>query len=146
MIINLQHNSSENNAVYKSVSLITSVTGTMREESSIINPIIEINGVNAATLAHCNYAQIAVFGRSYFVKDITAINANAVRVSLHSDVLSSFASEFMGLSAVIGRQENAWNLYLNDGMFKTYQNSDVYTKSFPSGFSSQNFVLAVSGS
>ena len=145
MNILLQVNGSEDNAVTKALTVITSVTGTMRDGSSIIDPVIEVNGVSPASYSGCNYCTISDFGRSYFVKNIEVKNNNCIVIHLHSDVLSSFSAEFLPLKAVIARQENKWNLYLNDGMFKTYQNSDVFTSTFPSGFSGQSYVLAVAG-
>ena len=145
MTITMQTNSSEDNAVNKALTDIQSITGTMRSSSSIIDPVIEINGVSPSSFISCNYVTIPDMGRSYFVKNIEIKNASCIILSLHVDVLSSFSAEFLPLKAVIARQENKWNLYLNDGMFKTYQNSDVFTATFPSGFSGQSYVLAVAG-
>jgi hypothetical protein len=143
--IKLQTNNSEDNRITKSVTDIMSVNGTLRAETSIIDPVILIN-CNLSEVTHCNYITIPEFKRSYFVRNIKSVRMGLVELSGHVDVLSSFADSIKGNIAIIRRQENDWNLYLNDGTFRVYQNSMVLTKSFPSGFSTQEFVLAVAGS
>lgn len=140
----LQYNRSELNRVSKEVDTILTLFGTLKAETSIIDPII-IFEASMADLASCNYMTISQFRRSYFVRNIRSIRNGLIEISGHVDVLSSFASQIRGNSAIITKQENEWNLYLNDGSFKCYQNPTVITRSFPSGFTTQEFVLAVAG-
>lgn len=140
----LQRNNSESNRVTKTIDDLLSVSGTLREETSIIDPIIKI-ACDLSDVTDCNYLSIPAFDRSYFVNNIRSIRNGIVEFSCHVDVLSSFADGIRANSAIVKRQENAWNLYLNDGSFKVYQNPTVLTKAFPSGFTTQEFVLAVAG-
>lgn len=140
----LQTNSSEKNKLDKDVAAVSTLSGTLKNETSIIDPIILIEA-DLTTLINCNYMTIPVFTRSYFVTNIRSIRNNLVEVSAHVDVLSSFASQIRNNVAIVRRQENRWNLYLNDGVFKVYQNPMVLTREFPSGFSTFEFVLAVAG-
>ena len=140
----LQTNNSEKNKLDKDLVTISTISGTLKNETSIIDPIILIE-VDLTNLISCNYMTIPVFGRSYFVTNIRSIRRNLVEVSAHVDVLSSFASQIRNNVAIVRRQENNWNLYLNDGVFKVYQNPMVLTKEFPTGFSTFEFVLAVAG-
>lgn len=141
----LQRNNSEMNRVSKSVDNLLTISGVLKEDTSIIDPVIKIK-CDLSDVTGCNYLSIPAFGRSYFVNNIRSIRNGLVEFSCHVDVLSSFASEIRGNKAIIKRQENAWNLYLNDGSFKVYQNPIVLTKSFPSGFTTQELILAVAGS
>lgn len=143
--IALQTNASEKNKLDKELTTIATVTGTLKTETSIIDPVILIVG-DLSNYIGCNYMTISSFGRSYFVNNIRSIRTNLFEISAHVDVLSSFAKGIRSNSAIARRQENKWNLYLNDGTFKVYQNPNVLTKAFPSGFSTQEFVLAVAGS
>ncbi len=143
--ISLQINNSERERLSKSVNNIITVSGVLKEETSIIDPVIMIEcDLNA--VKNCNYMTVPAFGRSYFVNNIRSIRNGLIEFSCHVDVLSSFASQIRGNTAIIRKQENDWNLYLNDGSFKVYQNPNVLTKAFPSGFTTQEFVLAVAGS
>lgn len=143
--ITLQTNASEKNKLTKDITDLTTLTGTLKNGTSIIDPVISFEG-DLTSFVNCNYMTIPTFGRSYFVNDIRSIRNNVYEISAHVDVLSSFATQIRGNTAIVRRQENQWNLYLNDGVFKTYQNPEIITKAFPSGFTKQEFVLAVAGS
>lgn len=141
----LQTNASEKNRLVKDITDIITLNGTLKDKCSIIDPII-IFEADLSDLTSCNYMTISEFGRSYFVNNIRSIREGLVEITAHVDVLSTFAEEIKTNIAIIGKSETEWNLYLNDGSLKTYQNADVLTKLFPSGFSTQEFVLAVAGS
>lgn len=143
--IQLQRNNSEPIKVDKEITNILTVTGTLREGTSIIDPVIKIE-CNIADVAGCNYLTIDAFGRKYFVKDIVSVRNNLVEFTCHVDVLSTYKNEIRNNTGIIRRQENTWNLYLNDGSLKIYQNPYVITKEFPNGFNTQEFVLAIAGS
>lgn len=142
--ISLQVNNSERERLTKAIDDILTVSGVLKKDTSIIDPVIMIE-CDLSDVVNCNYMTIPAFGRSYFVNNIRSIRNGLVEFSCHCDVLSSFASQIRNNTAIIKRQENDWNLYLNDGSFKVYQNPDVLTKAFPSGFDTQEFVLAVAG-
>ena len=142
----LYTNNSDNKKVGKSLTSLATINGTLREDCSIIDPVITVSDsvVNNSIAAACNYAKIAQFGRYYFVRNITA-KGKFWEITMHCDVLESFQTPLKALDAVIARQENRYNLYLNDGFFKTYQNPHVSIKPFPSGFTDQYYVLSVAG-
>jgi hypothetical protein len=140
----IQQNMSERNKVDKDINDVMAVSGTLKMETSVINPTIQIV-CNLSDVKDCNYMTIPIFGRSYFITSIKSIRDELVEFTCHCDVLSSFASQIRNNSAIIKKQANDWNLYLNDGSFKVYQNPMVLTKAFPTGFTTQEFVLAVAG-
>lgn len=142
--IKLMVNQSENIRLDKKTKTISTVSGTLKDSTSIIDPVITIECA-LADVVGCNYISIPKFNRFYFVNNIRSVGQGLVEFSCHVDVLSSFADEIRKNDAIIKRQENKWNLYLNDGTFKVYQNPLVLTRAFPSGFSTQEFVLAVAG-
>lgn len=141
----LQVSSSEKNKLDKDVTTLATVTGVLKSETSIINPVITIEG-DVSQFATCNYMEIPVFGRKYFVTNIRSIRNGLFEISARVDVLSTYATHIRQNTAIVHRQENRWNLYLNDGTFRIYQNPMVLTREFPNGFNTQEFVLAVAGS
>lgn len=141
----LMTNNSENNAITKNLNTITTLSGNIKESTSIIDPVIKIQA-SLDTMANCNYMYIPTFKRYYFINNIVSVTDDIVEVSAHVDVLMSFSSEIKSNRAIIRRQTNKWNLYLDDGSFRVYQNPTIITKAFPSGFNAQEFVLAVAGS
>lgn len=146
MKIVLQYNKSEKNKLTKTVTQLAEVTGTLKNATSVIDPVFIVRNMTLANIKQCNYATIASFGRSYFVTGITSVREGLWEISCHVDVLSTYADQIRALPAVIRRQEYKYNLYLDDGVFKTYQNPNIITKAFPSGFDTQSFVLAIAGS
>ena len=144
MTITLYNNISEYNAVNKSITELTTLTGTLREESSIIDPVITISDIDDY-ISSVNYAYIPDFNRYYFITNIESVRDNLWRISFHVDVLYTYRAEIKSNHAIIERNEDQYDLKLNDGLFKTQQNPRIAQFSFPSGFNTWNFVLAIAG-
>ena len=136
---------SELNRIDKELEELGTYTGVLREETSIIDPVIVLE-IDAASIATANYVYIEDFKRYYFINGITSVRNNLTEISCHVDVLMSFSNAIKEQTAIIARQEIGWNLYLDDGTLKTYSNPMVLAKAFPSGFNTQSFVLCVAGS
>lgn len=145
----LQENVSPMNMVSKTVTDIATATGNLKEGTSIIDPIIEIeSALEADILSRVNFAYIALFHRYYFVTDITLDITGLWLVSMHVDVLMSYKDAIRAQNGVVARQVNQYNMYLDDGWFMTYQNPRVVDLYFsnPAPFESQEFVLVLAGS
>lgn len=143
-VINLQYNRSEPERVDKKLVEIAMLFGELVNETSIIDPVFRIE-CDIAQVTGCNYLTVEAFGRSYFVTDIKSVRDGMAEFHCHCDVLSTYKEGIRANRAIIRKQRTKWNLYLNDGSFKIYQNPIVLTKSFPSGFTTQEIVLAVAG-
>lgn len=144
--IKLQKNKSEKNKIGKSLTdVITLNNCTLKDDTSIINPIIIANIQSTIDIVNCNYMTIQQFNRTYFINDIRFITSKIVEFSCHVDVLESYKDSIRSNNAIIRRQENKYNLYLNDGVFKVYQNPLQLVKYFPVGLTSESYLLAVAG-
>lgn len=128
----------------KEVATITTLTGELKSETSIINPVIRVE-CDLSTLARCNYMTISEFDRKYFITDIKSITNDIVEISGHVDVLGTYDSEIRSNQAIVKKQETKYNLYLNDDSLKVYQDPRITTKEFSGGFTTYEFVLAVAG-
>ena len=122
------------------------LSGDLRDESSIVDPVFLIeyqNPINA------NYAYIAEFQRYYYIRNITAVRTGLWRIELHTDVLKTFSEGILGSPCVVNRSSNRKNLYLNDHRLKRQQNEWVLTQNFPNGFNldpgNVKFILALIG-
>lgn len=145
MTLTLYKNNSEQNAVTKSLTQVQTMTGTLRNGTSIIDPVILVSDVN--NISGVNYCKINEFNRYYFINNIKSVNNNLWELSCHVDVLQSYADEIRAQSGIVERQENYFNLYLNDGnTFQVYQNPQIATIKFPSGFTDPCFIIAIAGS
>lgn len=145
MTIKFYKNLSEKNHLDKDITQIGSdITGTLREDCSIIDPIIKIESTVGAHLTECNYAYITEFGRYYFINNIKCVG-KLFEVHMHVDVLSTYKEVIRNNTAVVSRQQNNFNLYLQDGNFKTNAFPHMQVIQFPNGFSDFNFILSVAG-
>lgn len=145
MTIKFYKNLSEKNHLDKNITQQGSdVTGTLRENCSIIDPIIKIEAFTSFDITSCNYAYIAEFGRYYFINNITCVG-NLFELSMHVDVLSTYKEVIRENSAIVSRQEKHYNLYLQDGNMKQYAFPHIQIEQFPSGFSNLSLILSVAG-
>lgn len=143
MNIKIQVNHSDKRSITKTLTTHAEWEGTLKPGTDIINPVFVMQSNDLISLS--NYLTVVEFKRSYFINDIVAVNNNIVEVHCHVDVLSSFRDEILDNEAVIYRQENLWNLMLDDGSFKFQNNPEYITKPFPVGFELSEYVLTVAG-
>lgn len=135
---------SEENRLDKTLVDIGTYSGALRDNCSIINPVVLLEA-SLVDLTGANYCEIEAFGRKYFITDITSVRTNLVQLTCRVDVLSSFADEIRLNKGIVHRQQDEYNLYLNDGSLRVYGNPIVHTMSFPKGFDGYSYVLVVAG-
>lgn len=136
-------NGSEDLVVNKTLTAaMATQTCYLKKDTEITRPTIILN----VSEINFNYVYIDKFDRFYYVTGVRSIGADRWEVDLRCDTLTSFSDDIGNASAIVSRQENEWNLYLDDGSFKAYQILQTYTKKFPTGFSTHSYVLLVSGS
>lgn len=144
MIIRLFQNNSDTNVMQKSIILKAELTGTLRDDCSIIDPIVKIEGIAASDLKYINYAEIPDFGRYYYVNNII-LKGKLFECHMHVDVLKTYNDKVRAKQAIIARQENDYNLLLSDGLMKTYANPNIEIKQFPGGFTDFQYIFCVAG-
>lgn len=143
-IIELQQNTSEDNRLDKELTTLYSLEGVLKDGTSIMTPSVLVQA-SPSSLAICNYATISAFGRRYYVTNISAYRGDLTQIDMKVDVLTSWKQEIRNCTGIVYKQENLWNLYLDDGTFKCYQNPIMGSFQFPGGFNSLNYILAVAG-
>lgn len=142
----LKVNSSPVEKIGKTLSTGTDFSVTLKEGTSVLKPVLLLK--SSSSLSGFNYMYISDFNRYYFIDDIKSIRNDLWEVSGHVDVLETYATAILSNQAVIKRQQNNFNTYLNDPEWKVYANENVVAYKFSStGFSkSLKFILAVAGS
>lgn len=146
MTIKIYKNLSDNNVLDKNITQLGSdLSGTLRETCSVIDPVIKIEDFTGFDITKANYAYVAEFERYYYINNIVCITDKIFELHMHVDVLKTYASGIRSNKAVISRQENQYNLYLQDGVFKTYANPHYEIRKFPNGFSGYHFIFSVAG-
>lgn len=138
----------ENASEPKTVDKVTNIkagplTGYSREDLNILEPsiVVEYQTQTQSAILNSNYMYIEDLNRYYYIKGSPIIlNNKLMRVDGNIDVLMSHKDFLREQTAIIKRQENNWNLYLDDGFFRTYQNPIIQEKKFPNGFDLNNFT------
>lgn len=81
--------------------------GTLREGTSIVNPVIRVEcTVPGFTL---NYAYIPIFQRYYFITDVKSVRKNLWEISLKCDVLMTFKTGILSIRTRVLRSESNHN-------------------------------------
>lgn len=116
--VKLYHTKTPKVSFTKSLTSIGTYSCALKENTSVSDPTIIIQTDD--NIFNANYMEIETFGRKYFIKDKVSIGNNRYEIPAHVDVLSSFKSGILANSAVIRRQQNIYNLYLDDPDFQVY--------------------------
>lgn len=130
------------NTIGKGASFVETLTGTFRDSVSVTDPVFTIERSSPIGF---NYVYIEALQRFYYVTGVSADLHGIVSVSCTVDPLESNASIIEQMNAIIRRQENAYNLFLDDGIFKAYQNTKHKLIAFPNSFSEYSYILALAG-
>lgn len=141
--LTLMNNTDPIKKMVKSPTAIATLTGTFREETNLTDPEMTIE--YSGTLSNINYFYIAELGRYYFITDKVSVRNGFWRITGHCDLLMSASAILLEHYAVIARQENAYNLYLNDSMFKVNANPRLQIANFPGKFEGESYVLVMNG-
>lgn len=148
MQVILYNNSSDRNDINKNISQIATLDNVHPVDAfNTMNPALKIGSVDYSTLQNANYAYIPDYSRYYYIQPMIITNNKVCLLPLAEDVLMSFKDEILSLTALVGRQENNYNLYLPDPEFKVYANTDKKTLAFNKRpfTKTPNFLLTVSG-
>lgn len=117
MNISLYRNTSPKNYATKSLTLLESISGTLKDSSSIINPVVL---VHYETLPNFNYFEIPMFNnRKYFLTNLISVGTKLWEIHGHCDVLSSFWAETKECDCIISRSASNRNNYLVDTQLLT---------------------------
>lgn len=135
---------SESNALDKVLQSSFELQGSLRSESSIINPTFLIQANN---ITQYNYCFIPDFNRYYFITDIVSIRTNLWRVSCRVDVLMSFKTQILNLDVTIS-DATAPDIetYKNGEQWQALVKTKTDVINFPNGLlDNGEYILITSG-
>lgn len=150
MDITLYNCSTEPNRLDKS-SYLTSVASyenaAANIELGVERPTILIQ--TSTDLSEVNYAYIAEFDRYYNVNAIHAPVNDMWRIECEVDVLMTYKDEIAGLTGIVRRNEDNYDMYLHDDLIPVGAKKTFSVMKFPtSAFSGQNskiYIMTVGG-
>lgn len=142
MEIKLYKTVSERVRIVKQITDELVLTGSLRDQSSIITPTfaLETNPIGY------NYAYIPAFQRYYYIKNIVAVRKQLFQLQLKCDVLMSYKDEIYAMQALINREETPDTTYV-DGNYIVDARRIHEKVTFENPFTEENYVLiALKGS
>lgn len=139
MTVTCYNNASPVNKIGKTLTQVNQYAGSLRGPCDIINPVITLETGNIAQTV--NYAYIAEFGRYYFIGNMTYDKTGLVTIHCTIDAVETYKNQIKNLTAVIERQENIYDLYLNDPIFRADQQTHTQFIEFANGFGTTPTVL-----
>lgn len=145
MQIDLYTYNHEKNKINKSAYLsnLLSLQGNLKEQTSIITPVIMLEYNQHFTY---NYCYIPEFGRYYFIDNVEVVRTNLYRIYLTVDVLETYKTGILNQSVIIEKNENNYNNYLPDENWKTNVKTKTDIINFDSGFlENGEFILITAG-
>lgn len=153
MNVTFYNTKSDPRKLNKTLSQLGSLTYTVKDESSAINPVLKFNYDNfksavggASNFATVNFMYIEEFKRYYWITDVKVLTGGQVEVHGHVDVLMSYKSQINNVKALVNRSSVYGNKYLVDDRIRTLNYDSYSIKTFPKGFSnSLEYVLTVCG-
>ena len=146
MEISFYNNVSEKEKIGKTLKNKKSLTGFLKQATSVINPIITIEIENPSQF---NYCHIPQFHRYYFINDMINVRNNLWEIHMKVDVLESFKTQIKANKAIIEKSEQSAssNEYFNDGS-TFYHDSREYNEiaMFQRGFdTAPSYILITAG-
>ena len=112
MEVILYKNSSENNVIGKSLVQIKSVECNLKNDVSVVNPTFVLSYTDS--ILDSNYCFIPKFNRYYFIDEIIPITGDRSIIKCRVDVLESFKDDIKSLTAIINKQENIADKFIDD--------------------------------
>lgn len=145
MIITFYNSLSERKVIKKTLTNALNLSGTLREATSVINPIITVESTSA--IVSYNYCYIPEFSRYYFVVDVKSMRNKLWAITLKVDVLMSFREAILNTSAIIDHTtKQGTTNYMNSNVWQSLVKDKTDIISFPNGLSeSGGYVLITAG-
>ena len=111
--------------------------------SNLLNLQIFIKRDLVSDFNKINYLYIDSYKRYYFV-DVTIENGFLV-LNCSIDVLMTYKSAILNLTATVTRNENLKNGYLEDKNYNIMSYENIVCKTFPNGLTNDSIILMTAG-
>lgn len=102
------------------------------DETNVITPSIVLIA-DLSTIIAYNYCEISQLKRKYFIRDISSIDGERVRVDLAVDVLASFYDDVISARVLVERSTKNKNVFIPDTKLKNSARGIPQIKTFTGG-------------
>lgn len=137
-------NTSEQNKLNKELVFCCYLEGTLKEQTSITNPIITIEIDDPISY---NYAYIPQFGRYYYIVEVMSVRNKLWQITFRCDVLMSFRDSILNSYAIVHHtEETEITDYMDSDIWKTLVKTKTDIINFPYGLlDSGEYILITAG-
>lgn len=108
--------------LYKTLTGAKALTAQIKDAASIMTPTFYINYDADLLDQHYNYAM--VWGRYYFIDDMTVDIGGSIYIKCREDVLYTYADQIVRCHIIAERSDSTYNAFISDPERHYYQ----YTK------------------
>lgn len=148
MDVILCNNASEANIINKNITDLAERSCTVKGNVSLEAPIILLE-YDSTNMPVVNYMKIPDFNRCYFITEVIALTGGRYEVHGKVDVLESFKTAILALTAIVDKQQSAGNkvnLFLDDGSYVVENKEFNHVINFPTGFNETGeYILITAG-
>ena len=121
-----------------------SMTGHLHERVSDTDLSIKLPSDSFNILTQSNYCLVDTFQRYYYIERYEIEN-NCVIVTLHEDVLKSFAPLLNDINCTITRNQNTKDGYLVDDGYKVKAYKNIVTRKFGQSMDDYSIIVMTVG-
>ena len=120
------------------ISTLESCIGSLVNESGLVRPTIRVEVSDPASVEAANYFSISgEIVRHFFITEKRAITNTLFEISGKADLRYTFADAIKSSSGIVARNENFYNMYLNDAKIPVHAQKPMSIYQF----SGQPFTL-----
>lgn len=142
MKVELYQTLSEKNRLTKVLTNKLELTGHLKDDCNMTDPVITFNLDN--NILVYNYAYIPVFQRYYFINDVDIIN-KTMQLSFHVDVLMTYKEDILNSTGLVTRSK-VGDAYISDSLILQTKKIKRQCQQIGKSFTKDNkFVLQIGG-
>ena len=126
MDIILYNTTDDSRKLNKTLTAIKTITVRLKDDTDIMNPVIELDGANLPPTA--NYCYIAAFNRYYFINQQGIKIGRDLTLTLAVDVLMSFKEKILSSRVIAAKSTNRCNKNLPDNIPLLAKRNVIYKR------------------
>ena len=131
MTIYLYNNAYPLDNIHRTLTLVGTLTGHLREGCDMLKPDIKIE--YNSSYAAANYAYIPDYGRYYYYDSAPTVEGDLMVLHLKADTLYNYLTQVLNADCIAERSSSRFNMMLKDSALLGEVGYTYYSRSFTGG-------------
>lgn len=132
VVITLYNNTEPVLKMTKTPTSVGSCTGNFPGEIDLLHPVCLVEA-DEATMEGANYFSLNTTPfRYFFIESKTCVRSGLWEIRGKADLRTTYAAAIQSSHGIIARNENIYDMYLNDGMIPVSEKKAIAIQEFPS--------------